>query len=119
MKARTRPLALFLVVLSTFSTAGAQFFLKRGSVQLAFNLQQLLTNLPLLTGLFLYAVGACLLILALKYGELSVVYPFFALSFIWVFLLSAFMLHEPYTFFSVLGVLAIGIGVALVGSGSA
>ena len=71
----------------------------------------------LLGGFALYGCGALLMILALRFGELSVLHPMlgagYALS---VFLGSAF-LNEPVRPEKLLGVLVIVVGLALLARG--
>jgi undecaprenyl phosphate-alpha-L-ara4N flippase subunit ArnE len=69
-------------------------------------------------GVISYAIGAILLIIALKYGDLSLIYPFVALSFIWVALLSIVIFHERISLINWLGIFIIIIGVSLIGYGS-
>ena len=97
---QTKPRAILFVLLCTIATAFGQIFLKIGSgtnfssaidVLLSFELLNPLAKplYALFLGLCLYGIGASLLILALRYGELSVIYPIFATNYIWVTLLSA------------------------------
>jgi len=83
-------LAVLVVFLSTFVTSGGQIFLKRAAMRLSPDLVLLATNYPLFIGCFLYGIGAVMLIVSLKYGELSVLYPIYALNFIWVSILSPY-----------------------------
>jgi len=55
---------------------------------------------------------------ALRGGDLSVLYPFVSLSYIWVMLLSIKMLGEKMTKLKWLGILLIISGVSLIGLGS-
>ena len=66
----------------------------------------------------MYAIGAMLLIVALRDGELSVLYPIIALSFVWVTLISIFLFHEYVSAYNWVGVAAILLGVSLIGYGS-
>jgi drug/metabolite transporter (DMT)-like permease len=74
-------------------------------------------NLYLISGLVFYAIGAVLLIIALKYGDLSMIYPFIALSFIWVTILSTYIFNEHVSVINWLGIIAILLGVSLIGQG--
>src|SRR5258708_22937122 len=51
-------------------------------------------NLPLLGGYALHAGNALLLVLALREGHLSVLYPVYSLSYVWVNLLSVWLFQE-------------------------
>jgi len=69
-------------------------------------------------GLALYAVGAGIMIIALRGGELSVLYPIIATSYIWVGILSHFFFGEDLNFFRWSGIFLIVIGIACIGFGS-
>jgi multidrug transporter EmrE-like cation transporter len=84
----TQKWAIALVLFFTLLTSAAQIFLKLASEKLELNLIALLTNWPLLIGGILYVISAILLIIALRGGELSVLYPLVALSYVWVSLVS-------------------------------
>ena len=75
----------------------------------------LLTNYPLWTGLACYGVSTLLMVLALRDGELSLLYPVISLTYIWVMFLSVLVLHEPLTQWKVAGISLICLGVALLG----
>ncbi len=125
----TKPKAVLFVLLCTITTAFGQIFFKIGSdtnfssainALLSFDLfNPLLKPLYLLIfGLFLYGIGAGLLILALRYGELSVIYPIFATNYIWVTLLSSKYFGEEIYLLKIIGIFAIVSGIALIGIGS-
>lgn len=114
----TKPWTIGLIVFCTFIIATAQILLKAGTKNLSFD-TSLFTNYALLGGLFLYLIGAILFIVALKYGELSVLYPVFATSYIWVCLLSSQFFPEDFmTVEKWVGVLVIILGVGLIGRGA-
>ena len=73
----------------------------------------------MMVGCVLYAVGAVMLIVSLKYGELSVLYPVYALNFIWVSVLSPrFFPSDSMNAVKWLGVFFVMVGVSLIGLGS-
>ena len=113
----TKKWAILLVIVSTLLTSSGQLFLKKGANQLSISLPSLITNFPLIIGAFIYIVAALLLIISLKNGELSVLYPLYATSFVWVSILSIHFLNEPSNPFKWAGVLAIISGVAFIGRG--
>jgi undecaprenyl phosphate-alpha-L-ara4N flippase subunit ArnE len=114
---KTKKEAILLVLICTFFTSIGQLFLKIGSKELSFNLIELLTNFPLIIGFSFYIIGAVILIFALKNGELSVLYPFIATSFIWVSILSVIFLNESMNAWKWSGVFVIIIGMAFIGRG--
>jgi len=105
---------ILIMLICTFFTAFGQFFQKKGTQMLSFNLLSLITNYYLILGLSLYVVGAFLLIYALKHGDLNVLYPIFSLTFIWVTILSAVFLGEPVTLSKVSGIALILCGVVFI-----
>ena len=114
----TKLWAVGLIILTTFLASTAQILYKIGSETLSFNILELLTNYHLIVGLSLYAIGAGLLILSFRGGEVTVLYPLFSTSYIWVSLLSMRFLGEAMNLFKWLGVITILIGISLIGFGS-
>lgn len=108
---------IFIVLLCTIFTSLGQVLLKLGSSNTD-SIIHILTNANLILGVCSYAIGAILLIIALKYGDLSLIYPFVALSFVWVTLLSIFIFHENVSLINWCGIFVIIIGVSLIGYGS-
>ncbi|MDD5086891.1 MAG: EamA family transporter [Candidatus Nanoarchaeia archaeon] len=114
---KTKKEAILLVLICTFFTSVGQLFLKIGSKNLSFNFIELLTNLPLIVGFSFYIIGAVILIFALKNGELSVIYPFIATSFVWVSFLSVIFLKEVMNILKWSGLFVIILGMAFIGKG--
>jgi uncharacterized membrane protein len=77
----------------------------------------LLTNVPLVAGYALYGINTLMLVLALKDGELSMLYPIIALTYVWVTLLSYLVLAEKPNIYKNVGIATIVIGVAVLGRG--
>lgn len=73
---------------------------------------------PLVAGYSLYGISTALLILALRDGELSLLYPVISLTYVWVTLLSIVVFKESVNFFKLCGVAIICVGVTLLGTGS-
>jgi multidrug transporter EmrE-like cation transporter len=74
-----------------------------------------LTNLPLMAGLTLYGASTLLLVLALREGELSLLYPVISLTYAWVAALSVVWLGEQMDALKAAGIVVIIAGVALLG----
>jgi multidrug transporter EmrE-like cation transporter len=108
-----KPIAL--VALCTILGAAAQLLIKVGMSHFSPRAAAILTNYPLVTGYALYGMNTILLVLALREGELSMLYPIIALTYVWVTLLSYTLLHEPVSLFKNLGIAAIVLGVAVLG----
>lgn len=111
-------LSIGLVLLGCLLGSFGPLMFKFGANNLEFNFKKLLTNWHLYAGGFFYALGTVLFIYALKDGELSVLYPLVATSYIWVSLLSIKFLKEKMNKYKWAGVGLIIIGVALIGIGS-
>jgi multidrug transporter EmrE-like cation transporter len=105
-----------LVAGCTLLGAAAQVLMKIGSAVLASpNLLAILTSVTLWTGYSLYGLSTALLVLALRDGQLSVLYPVVSLTYVWVTALSVMMFNEPLNVFKVLGVASIVAGVTVLG----
>jgi uncharacterized membrane protein len=106
----------FLLVFScTVIGAAAQLLIKQGSGRLSMNVLALITNVPLVTGYTLYGVNTLLMVLALKNGEMSRLYPIIALTYVWTTLLSYALLGETSNVYKNVGIATIVIGVAVMG----
>ncbi|HVW11959.1 MAG TPA: hypothetical protein VHC90_25440 [Bryobacteraceae bacterium] len=121
---------IYLVVICTLFAAAAQILLKFGalhplpavhfsdSASVGAFLQALAGDWPLLAGYSLHACNAMVLILALRHGHLSVLYPLYALSYVWVDLLSLYYFHEHMNIWKGAGIALIIAGVAVLGKAS-
>jgi multidrug transporter EmrE-like cation transporter len=108
--------SLALVFGCTVLGAAAQVFMKSGANQMSHaGLTGIITNLPLMTGYTLYGISTFLLVLALRDGELSLLYPVIAMTYVWVTFLSLAIFHETINPFKMIGVAIIVFGVAVLG----
>jgi multidrug transporter EmrE-like cation transporter len=119
-KAATKTRSFILVFCCTLLGAAAQILMKKGAGHLAHPgiagvAAALFTNLPLVAGYCCLGVSTLLLVLALRDGELSLLYPVIALTYVWVTLLSLMIFHETINIFKSIGIASIVIGVAVVG----
>ena len=114
----TKLWAALLVLFTTLLTSSAQLLYKKASATLTFNITSILTNYYLFGGMLLYAIGGVLIIISLRGGEVSVLYPIIATSYIWVSFLSIFFLGEAINIVKWLGIISIILGIALIGFGS-
>lgn len=115
---KTKLSAVFMILFCTLLVSAAQIFYKLGVPKLEWDLLKIITNYHLLIGIALYAIGAVILIIALKGGEVTILYPIIATSYIWVSILSMVVLGESMNFYKWLGVFVIVAGVVCVGLGS-
>jgi|TARA_B100002003_G_C14133005_1_gene544911 uncharacterized membrane protein len=110
--------AIGLVILATFVGAFGPILLKKASAKKLSRISALMKNYHLFGGVSLYAIGTMLFIPALKGGDLSILYPFVSLSYIWVALLSVKFLGEKMNKYKWLGIIFIILGVTFIGIGS-
>jgi drug/metabolite transporter (DMT)-like permease len=117
--AGTKPWAILVVILCTAFTSSGSLFMKLGANNLSFSsFQGILDGYLVIVGLLFYFIGFILLTFSFRHGELSVLFPFISLSFIWVATLSYFVLREVVTGFEIAGISVIVCGVVLVGLSS-
>ena len=109
--------AILLILLTTFLASTAQILFKTTANDLDFDIAKIITNYKLLIGLLLYLVGGILVIIAFRYGEITILYPILATSYVWVNLLSNYFFDEQINIFKWMGIAAIIIGVSLLGFG--
>jgi drug/metabolite transporter (DMT)-like permease len=126
--------SFLLVFACTIIGALAQLFLKQGTAQLGarathVSLLQvvkdptliwaycmgILTNFKLFCGYCMYGIVTFLMALALKGRELSRLFPIIALTYVWVTILSLFVLGEHMNFFRSAGIAFIVGGVSVLG----
>lgn len=101
------------MILCTLFTSSAQIIYKFGLNQTELSL----TALLLAAGIISYGIGAVLLLIALKGGELSVLYPIIALSYALVIIGSKAFFGETITLLKWVGVIVIIVGISLIGYG--
>lgn len=112
--------SILLVILFTLLSAPAQYLIKTGATRIGAHpsIAGLITNVPLISGLALYGCGAVMMVLALRHGELSVLYPMISLSYVWVAILAVMVLHEHMNAPRIAGIIVIMAGVTVLGRGS-
>lgn len=71
----------------------------------------------MLAGFCFYGVGALIMIIAYKYGKLSVLQPMLSLNYVLSIFLAAVVLKEQITLLKSIGVLIIIAGVILIAGG--
>lgn len=113
---KTPAASIVLVLVASFIGSFGAVFLKSGSEKLRLGLRHFF-NLRLAIGVSLYLLSTCFFVVALKNGELTVLYPLVALGNIWTLLWARLFFKEPLTrdkfaglFFILVGVFFIGLG---------
>lgn len=105
-----------LVFCCTVFGAIAQILIKYGANMLPNGHPvSMITNLHLMAGYSLYGISTILLVLALRDGELSILYPVISLTYVWVTFLSVMFFKESLNLFKILGVFIIVAGVTVLG----
>ena len=97
---------IFLMILSGFMLASGQLIWK----VFGFN------TLDLSLGFVCYGMGAVCMIIAYRYGELSMLHPLMSFSYIFAIIYGFFYLGEPITIIKIIGLSIIIFGVGLIGA---
>jgi len=114
----TRAQSVALVFCCTILGAAAQMLMKIGLSHLSQpGVLGYITSIPLLGGYSLYGLNTVLLVFALRDGELSILYPIIALTYVWVTILSVIFFHEILNLFKLVGIAVVVTGVAIMGRG--
>ena len=115
--------SFLLVVCCTIIGAAAQVLIKKGAGALGPSPTMVQTALAMLltpalfAGYSMYGVSTILLVLALRHGQLSLLYPVFAMTYVWVTILSVVVFHESMNVFKLAGIAVIVGGIAVLGMG--
>jgi multidrug transporter EmrE-like cation transporter len=113
--------SFLLVVCCTIIGAAAQVLIKKGASALGANSTMLQTALAmvltpaLFAGYSMYGISTILLVLALRHGQLSLLYPVFAMTYVWVTILSVVVFHESMNPYKIAGIVIIVAGIAVLG----
>jgi len=111
-----------MVALCTILLASAQIFIKSGAGAVHGHGFSLLlavaTNWKVIAGFTLLGMSTVVMVLALRHGELSFLYPIIALTYVWVAVLSMLIFHEQMTWNRAIGISMIVAGVGVLGRGS-
>ncbi len=101
---------LLVLVASIIGSVGA-VFLKAGAASLHRQLSTWLLNWRLMVGVAVAIVSSYFFVLAVRRGELTVLYPLISLGYVWTLFWSRIFFREPFTrkkFF--------GLGLILLGT---
>lgn len=115
--------SFLLIVCCTVIGAAAQVLIKKGANALGPNPTMLHAAMAmvltpwLFSGYALYGVSTVLLVLALRHGQLSLLYPVFAMTYVWVTILSVVVFHDSMNAFKLAGIATIVGGIAVLGRG--
>lgn len=71
----------------------------------------------LLLGFMFYGIGALIMIVAYKFGSLSVLQPMLSLNYVFTIILAKTILNEKITLMKIIGIIIIMLGIVLIGGG--
>ena len=98
-------------------SVGALLF-KIASAELHRNPLRFLMNGKIYAGAMLYGISALIFVYALRFGDLSALYPVAGLSYVWISLLSIKFLGEKMNGYRWTGISLIIFGVVFIGLGA-
>ena len=108
---------MLLVAVASFIGSFGAVFLKLGSAQMRHSLRKI-ANVRLAAGVAMYLLSSCFFIVAIRDGELTVLYPLVSLSYVWTLIWSRLFFKEPFTRDKLVGLFLILVGVSFIGLGN-
>lgn len=106
--------AIGLVILSTILSSIASVFLKMGTKTLELKISSIIRNYKIGLGILFMIFSLGVYMLALKGGQLSVLYPFASLSYVFVTINSKLFLKEKINTLKLSGIGLIIVGITLI-----
>ncbi|KAA6338206.1 putative 4-amino-4-deoxy-L-arabinose-phosphoundecaprenol flippase subunit ArnF [termite gut metagenome] len=109
-----------VIIVSTFISAIAQYSLKigvnslTGKKDIGMLVKSVIFNIHILTGLFLYTIGAILWLYVLSKFELSKAYPLASLGYVFSTIIGYLLLNESLSIYRLLGIGFIITGVYFI-----
>lgn len=110
-------LVIFLTLVAALITSYCQLLFKRGLKSKLNGIKDIINTLRnryIVIGLAGYFLSFALYLIALSGSQLSIVFPIFASSFIFVTIISAISLKEKVSIYRVIGVLLVFLGIVMV-----
>ena len=95
------------MLISSICVCTGQLFWKLSSKEMIF----------LFLGFALYGIGAIVMLLAYKFGSLSVLQPMLSFNYIFTVILAHFVLHEELGVLTYIGIAIVFAGTILIGGG--
>lgn len=89
--------AMLLVLFASFLGSFGAVFLKWGAGRVSMNVKSLLLNWRLAAGVALYLISTVFYLMALKMGELSILFPMVSLGYVWTLLWARLFFGEALT----------------------
>ncbi|HUC39012.1 MAG TPA: EamA family transporter [Candidatus Acidoferrum sp.] len=110
-------LIIFITLIAALIASFSQTLYKRGMTKRLDSIKEIVfmfKKKPILVGFFGYLVSLAVYLFALSKAPLSVVYPTFASTFIFITILSAVVLKEKINTIRIAGMAVIFIGIVVV-----
>jgi drug/metabolite transporter (DMT)-like permease len=89
--------SMLLVLFASFVGSFGAVFLKWGAGRISRNLKTFIFNWRLAAGVALYLISTVFYLMALKRGELSILFPMVSLGYVWTLLWSKLFFGEPFS----------------------
>jgi len=89
--------SMLLVLLASFLGSFGAVFLKWGAGRIKLDLKSMLLNWRLAVGVALYLISTVFYLMALKHGELSILFPMVSLGYVWTLLWARLFFGELLT----------------------
>ncbi len=89
--------SVLLVLFASFLGSFGAVFLKWGAGRISRNPRSLLLNWRLAAGVSLYLISTVFYLMALRMGELSLLFPMVSLGYVWTLLWSKLFFGEPFS----------------------
>lgn len=116
-EAQSQMWPIILNVIASFFGAFGQYFYKLGGKRLG--TESIWTNWPLGLGVILFCAVMVLFVVGFKMGgRLSVVFPFYALTFVWGAMIGFWLEKEPVNLMQWGGIALVVVGISVVAIGS-
>ncbi|MBI2688396.1 MAG: EamA family transporter [Acidobacteria bacterium] len=115
---RTPLSSILLVLFASFVGSFGAIFLKAGADRLERTVKGVLTNWRLPAGIMIYLTSFGMYTVAVKSGELTILYPMVSLGYLWTLIWSRLVFKEPLTRNKFIGVGMILFGVLVLNLGN-
>lgn len=109
--------SILLVLFASFVGSFGAAFLKWGAGRISRNPKTILLNWRLAAGVALYLISTVFYLMALRKGELSLLFPMVSLGYVWTLLWSRLFFGEPFNRRKLAGLALIFAGLVVLNLG--
>ena len=114
----TSIISIVLILFAAVINALGPIYIKKSTNRgFSFKPRKMLKNKNLIKGASFYLLSAGLFIPALKWGEISILYPIGSTTYIWVCIFSTTLLREKMNLFKWAGIALILLGISFISIG--